>query len=303
MKKPAVANIKTVFEVISASNVWEKCFYSDKVDLTLRSNLFSSCVSTFYTLAICIKGGYEGQIDGEYYKLKSGDLIIYRPGEHHSFINEENFRGRLISFSPDFFSEVHGQINVEFSNSYLRRGANNVISLQKNQLNIIKRYFYNFGCLLNSDRHRNTLEIIKNVVKCILLEVQAQYFIEKDIKKEFSLGKVNILVRFEELLDKNFASHHDVKFYAGQLCITPNYLGKVLRQQCGSGPISIINNRILTEAKSLLSKTNISVSQVSNLLNFSSQAAFSRFFMTKMHLSPLAFRNNSLKAFSVIDSK
>lgn len=40
--------------------------------------------------------------------------------------------------------------------------------------------------------------------------------------------------RFTALVQKEYATHHDVEYYARQLCITLNYLNKIIKQALGT---------------------------------------------------------------------
>ncbi len=42
--------------------------------------------------------------------------------------------------------------------------------------------------------------------------------------------------RFMKLVDENFRTHHDTKYYADRLCITPNYLNEVVQQEMKISP-------------------------------------------------------------------
>ena len=42
--------------------------------------------------------------------------------------------------------------------------------------------------------------------------------------------------RFMKLVDENFRTHHDTKYYADRLCITLNYLNEVVQQEMKISP-------------------------------------------------------------------
>jgi AraC-like DNA-binding protein len=101
-----------------------------------------------------------------------------------------------------------------------------------------------------------------------------------------------IFIGFIRLLPKHFADHHDINFYASMLNISPVYLSRVVRQVMGRTVVDYINQMLLMEASFLLQKSQLSVAQISERLNFSEPAAFTRFFQRMKGISPKRFREN-----------
>ena len=79
--------------------------------------------------------------------------------------------------------------------------------------------------------------------------------------------------------------------FANQLSIHVNYLNKVLKKQTGMNTTSIINNRVIIEAKILLKQTNWNISEIAYCLGFEEVAHFSNFFRKHTDVSPLLFRS------------
>ena len=81
-------------------------------------------------------------------------------------------------------------------------------------------------------------------------------------------------------------------FYASQLCISPQYLSMLLREQTGKSANKWIDDAVLMEAKMLLKTPQLSVQQVAEQLHFSDQSTFGKFFKKHIGLSPLEFRRS-----------
>ena len=60
---------------------------------------------------------------------------------------------------------------------------------------------------------------------------------------------------FCKLLCEHSRRHHDVKFYANRLCITPYYLSHVTHRVFAVSPKDLIDRQIMMEVKSLLTTT------------------------------------------------
>jgi len=92
-------------------------------------------------------------------------------------------------------------------------------------------------------------------------------------------------------LPKHFAEHHDIKFYAESLCITPVYLSRVIKQVSGRTVVDYINQMLLMEASWLLNSTHETTIQIADRLHFASQASFCRFFKRMKGVAPITYRN------------
>ena len=95
---------------------------------------------------------------------------------------------------------------------------------------------------------------------------------------------------FLRLVPIHFAEHHDVAFYASQLCITPRYLSQIVREVSGRTVVDYINQLLLMEASYLLQQTSLPIVQVADRLHFSEAASFTRFFARMKGMNPKEFR-------------
>lgn len=96
--------------------------------------------------------------------------------------------------------------------------------------------------------------------------------------------------RFWELLLKNCKAHRDVGYYARELCITPDYLSKVVREYDGQSAMKWVVNAVITEAKILLRQPEKTINQIASELNFTDQSTFGKFFKRYTGQSPKQFR-------------
>lgn len=111
-----------------------------------------------------------------------------------------------------------------------------------------------------------------------------------DIKPISSARK--IFDGFCKLLSENCRKHHDVKFYADKLCITPYYLLCITKRIYATSPKELIDRQIVMEIKSLLTTTELSVKEISEMYNFESSSYLGRFFRRNIGMTPTEYRNH-----------
>lgn len=105
-----------------------------------------------------------------------------------------------------------------------------------------------------------------------------------------NMAESHLLQRFEALLEAHFRSHWRVADYARALAITPTHLSRVARATAGASASTLIDARVVREARRQLAFTHLSVATIAYTLGFADPALFSRVFTRVTGLSPRAFR-------------
>lgn len=101
---------------------------------------------------------------------------------------------------------------------------------------------------------------------------------------------IDIYNSFVSLVAQHYPEAHDVKFYADRLCITTRYLSGVTDKVVGKSPKQIIADYIMSEAKTFLDTTRLTIQEIADRLGFSSQVLFCKFFKSQDNMSPSDYR-------------
>lgn len=96
---------------------------------------------------------------------------------------------------------------------------------------------------------------------------------------------------FLYLVQLHFKEERFLDFYAAKLGITPKHLSRVVKSRTGLSPIDWIDRYVILEAKVLLRSSTMSIQQISDNLNFSSQSFFGKHFKKQTGKTPGEFRN------------
>ena len=81
-------------------------------------------------------------------------------------------------------------------------------------------------------------------------------------------------------------------FYADQLCLSPKYLSKLIKEVSGKSAPEWINAYVMLEDKHLLKYTDISIKEIVFKLNFSNQTVFYKYFKAHTGMTPTEYRNS-----------
>ena len=96
-------------------------------------------------------------------------------------------------------------------------------------------------------------------------------------------------------LAKHFRQHRDVGFYAGQMCLSAKHFSTVIKVETGHTAAYWIHKQVISEAQRLLlSRHDLAVQAIADMLGFDEQATFSRYFRRETGMSPTDFRERNL---------
>ena len=134
---------------------------------------------------------------------------------------------------------------------------------------------------------------------CVYIELLLDYCTRFYERQFITRKKVNtdLLTRFEKLLHDYFNSRQPmqsglptVKYFASELCLSPNYFGDLIKKECGKSAQEYIQDTVISIAKDRLLDTSKSIGQVAEELGFQYLPYFSRLFKKKVRKTPGEYR-------------
>ena len=248
---------------------------------------FLSC----YTFTLVTRGWVTILYNNRELTLHKGDVYLYSPGlEVIVLAASDDYSGICLLADEQFTLElpsVHDSIRA----AYL-----SVVELQQPQLTLSDDDYrhilelmqlalrYQQSSLPNADESLRMLySIFLNDLTGLMERTIHEHRFPKRVEELF--------LAFLHLLPRHFVEHHDIGFYASELCITTTYLSRIVRQVSGGRTVvDYINQLLLMEASYLLRQTSFSVAQIAEQLHFAETTTFARFFQRMKGMTPREFR-------------
>ena len=137
--------------------------------------------------------------------------------------------------------------------------------------------------------------MLQHLLHVVLLQVLGPIAHRTDTAAPLSHPE-QLFQQFISLLIRHYKQEHYIEFYARSLSISPSYLSRIIRQTTQKTAAYFINGLLYAEACRLLRHTDRSIQAIADELNFSDQSAFGKFFKANAGLSPLQYRNRSVKS-------
>ncbi|GAB4021033.1 hypothetical protein GCM10028773_28300 [Spirosoma koreense] len=132
-------------------------------------------------------------------------------------------------------------------------------------------------------------EMLRMLLKRLIIKLtrlaRAQY-----LNRVLSETDLDIVRRFNLLVEMNYRKLHTVMAYADLLCKSPKTLSNLFALYNQQSPLQVIHNRIALEAKRLLLYTDKSIKEITFTLGFKEIPHFSRFFKNQIGIPPSEFK-------------
>ena len=247
-----------------------------------------------FTIVLCTDGMENGSVNLRDVSINKGSLLMSFPS---NVLKIENGYPRAIvrgiTLSQDFMQMMH----VDIKNSlplFMRLAYNPLISLTQKQQEDIERYLDLLENISTNDKLVHRDQIVRGLLMAMFYHISDLYEQSPQITNEKERSVRNrreeYFAKFIALLTENFRRERAVGFYAEQMCVTPKYLSLLIKDFSGKSAAEWIDNYVITEAKTLLRYSTMSIQEVAYTLNFSSQSFFGKYFKHLTGMSPSEYK-------------
>jgi len=130
------------------------------------------------------------------------------------------------------------------------------------------------------------LVLLKRLVIIVTRLAREQYIHEADLTGD----KLDIIRKYNLLVENYYRTQHQVKFYAEQLHKSPKTLSNLFALYNHKSPLLVIQERIMLEAKRLMFYTDKTSKEIAFALGFEDAGHFGKFFKKQTGHSPTDFK-------------
>lgn len=204
------------------------------------------------------------------------------------------YEGTHVFMSVSFFYELLKNIPQKANEGLLNRMDFLYIELFPSESEVMLQAIRNLTFQISRKEHLDYHDLIKAFALVFFLEFRNIATSRRRIFKKKNINKEHVVANFTRLLAENCHRQHEVRWYANELCIDPVYLSRILKSVKGKTANQWIDEAIIRQAKMYLKDYNASIKDIAGELNFSDQAAFSKFFKKHDGRSPSDYRKELL---------
>jgi AraC family transcriptional activator of pobA len=248
--------------------------------------------NNYFSLIWVISGNGKLKADFAEYDFITNSLFAFSPYQPYMFCGDVPIKGIAIYFHPEFFCvfKHHKEVSC---NGVL---YNNIYQPPFVTIDDPSAVTFKMLCEQIKTEMQNPdlaqYELLVSYLKIFLitaarLKTQQQpdaAIAEKGSKEPF------ILQKLKDAIEDNFKTKHSPADYAEMLYISPKALAKITKSHFNKTLSSLINERIIIEAKRELYLSDKTIKEIAYELGYEDEYYFSRFFKVNADVSPQLYR-------------
>lgn len=215
-------------------------------------------------------------------------LLVLNDQIYQSAGHSEDLRSKVIlmsrSFSDSLFANS-GKI-LPLKSSIMK----NPVMKIENEENVFGQFFQLLQNIAASPRQEFKIESARHLTLSMFYGYSHLKHKVNEVKSTNSRQE-EIFTKFTELLERHHKKEREIAFYADKMCMTSKHLSQVIKDYTGKTALGLIEEYVISEAKSMLLSTTMSIQQISDELKFPSQSVFGKYFKRVAGISPSEYRN------------
>ncbi|WP_194851014.1 helix-turn-helix domain-containing protein [Nonlabens antarcticus] len=243
-----------------------------------------------YKIVWCVSGEQELTVDGYDVILKANQVLFCTP-DNIVNIPKDNYGLISYIFNREFYCIQNQDAEVSCL-GLLFYGSSNapVVDLLLREQNSMSAMLVLFQEEFENKDHIQG-EMLRAMLKRML--ITATRLIKTDRHQEnLSTKQVDLIRKFNILVEQHFKEKHQVADYADLLFKSPKTLSNFFRKHDVKSPLKVINERIALEAKRLLRNSEMTAEEIAYDLGYGEPSHFSKFFKKQTGRTPLEYRKN-----------
>lgn len=212
-------------------------------------------------------------------------ILQTAPGEH--------FRAHVLIVSR----EMMQRINIDTKHIMpvlLQFGAHPCIELTEEESREVRNFFSLVGQELRTPETELSRDIVGDLLSASIYKIGSvlhRYVREHpETERPPQTRAEEYFKEFIRQLGEHFRQERSVGYYAQRLCITPKYLTTLVKRISGRSVSEWIDTFVITEAKTLLKYSNLSIQEIAYQLNFPNQSFFGSYFKRNTGMSPSQYK-------------
>lgn len=263
-------NYSNISSSLDISEIYTK-FYQEKG----TNYNFSGEKHSYWELTYVDKGELLTTIDGVSYHLKQGDLIFYAPMQFHTQSTFEKISSSYLT------------INFKMNFNHADLLCNKIFSLKRDSYFIVTRLIEE---LSNDNLYSNDLSLcyLKELI-IQMLRLDNSHFHSKPTTHMQQTYENELLNDILLYIDDNIYEKISVSTLCDHFCISTSMLHSLFRKNMNNTAKNYINELKLSKSKELIRNSTHTLSEISEMLGFSSIHYFSKKFKSYFNISPTEY--------------
>ncbi|MCO7723222.1 helix-turn-helix domain-containing protein [Myroides odoratimimus] len=247
--------------------------------------------ANFYMIVFVYRGSYAIKINGVDYVDYQSSVYFIKPGDVVQMQFNTECTGIFIGFEDSFFSQRYHENILRYFDFFQLDSASQQIVSESVRTKVVLLVDMMLGEYSTDRVYR--MKVLRSYLNILLCELQSVDEGDQHFSIEYNKAGYNDrILAFMDLVEVHFKEAKTPSFYAEKLCVTPNYLNKLCKQERGITAGQLVRQRIVVEAKRLLQFSTFNVNEIAQELCFDSTSYFVTFFKKQEGITPDHYRKS-----------
>jgi AraC-like DNA-binding protein len=249
----------------------------------------------FYMLIYVTEGRCKHMVDFELLDCGPGTLLVFQPGQVHRFDMMADWEGWVLLYRPEFRRPMKNPMSAsELEVFQYLEDLPVLLALSDNEQQLVMSSIATMFEDAKSQSDRVVLHaLLRSQLYALLIRLYLIQSCRRQPERASPLA-VQRFKRYRSAVEQEFHRWHRVSDYAKFLGCSEKTLGRTTLDVVGMNAKTYLTQRIVLEAKRLLTHTNLSISLIADTLGFDEATNFIKFFCRETGCSPGAFRKQNV---------
>ncbi|MCX2430399.1 AraC family transcriptional regulator [Pedobacter sp. GR22-10] len=268
------------FEILDLETVFH--FASDTLTVPHRTG--------FYHIIWFERGEADHLIDFNPVHVSANTILFLNKDIVHCFDPEGNFVGKMILFTDGFY--CRNEQDARFLKSSVLFNAihgTTQIHIEGKLVEVLNELIVLMNEEAEKSKDSRQSEIIQNFLHNFLLLAEREQS-HQPTSERAKGPDYELVLLFKDLLEHGFLQRRLISDYAREMFVTEKRLNQATSKILGKTAKAVTNDRMVLEAKRLLSHTAKSIKEISYSLGFEEPTNFIKYFRKHNGLTPVEFR-------------
>ena len=244
------------------------------------------------TIGVTVSGTTRLRINGKPYELRPNTLFIFNENTVIEQVKASiRSSGYMLTYSRSYLNRIHvdTQDVISIYHGFMGEPCITVDPDEASYINDLSKLMRATlaGDATTANRDRVLAALFAAMFHYVMGIIPKHTFVgQADVSNRTD----ELFNRFVVLLREHCRTQRSVEFYAAQMGITPKYLSLILKKKSGRNASKLIDEAVVYEAKRLLKYSGLSIGEISDNLNFTSQSFFGKYFKQHTGTSPSRYK-------------
>lgn len=252
-----------------------------------------------FLILFCSNGLVQIELNEKTYLLRKNDLFVSLPSKIiRKVLASPDHKIDIIFLSPLFLHRII-QFNQNAWKAIHQELSNPQKHIGKEGYALFKQYYTLIHSRIQETTPPHRREILQHLLSAVCHEMIAKVD-ERSTLETNNNQKLKqhdyVFKRFIEILATDNGKHRSVAYYANQLCYSPKYLSRIVKQVSDKNALALINEHTLERIKFELRFSSKSIKEISLFFDFPNVSFFTKYVKKNLGMTPTEFRNKKEEA-------